>query len=198
MSRFLDISTEGQRGTAPLRGSDVDLFGLSSRQIAKLLIGHPGLEAMVESGDIKILDLIKMAPEAVAQCIAYGTGYEDDPAFGGDKAAFDNAVLRAHKLSGGEQVDMLMAIFDTSFGERLNPFVKGIMDRWTARAEGGSAEPLEPGKGKPPSLKLVSRDSLRQLRDALRSSTTPEQFGATPRANSPPLPDSLTSARAAS
>lgn len=198
MGRFLDISAEGQRGTTPLRGQPVDLFGLSSRQIAKLLIGHPGLEGMIESGNIKVLDIIKMAPEAVAQCIAYGTGYEDDPLFGGDKAAFDNAVLRAHKLTGGEQYDMLLAIFDTSFGERLNPFVKGIMDRWMARAEVGSAEPLEPGKGKPPPLHLVSRDSLRQLRNALRSNTTPEQFGATPRANSPPLQDSGTSAKAAS
>lgn len=179
MTKLLDISDEGQRGTTPHRGQQLDINGLSARQIARLLTRHESLKASIEKQDVNLFQLVEMAPEAIAACIAYGTGYDDDERYGGDKAAFDSAALRASRFNAGEQVDVVMAICDITFGEKLNPFVKRIIASIEARAKGG-VENLADRTGRPP--------SLRQLRDALRSKETPEQFGATHPGNSPASP----------
>ncbi len=179
MTKFLDISDEGQSGTTPLRGKDVDINGLSARQIARLLTKHESLRVAVEKQAVNLFQLVELAPEAVAACIAYGTGYEDVERFGGDQASFDSAVLRASKLSAGEQVDLVMAIADLTFGPRLNPFVKRLMANFEQQAQ-TIGERVGVKTGRPPSLK--------QLRDALVSKQTPEQFGATHQGNSPATP----------
>lgn len=179
MTKFLDISDEGQRGTTPLRGDTVDIFGLTARQIARLLTSHEQLKASIEKADLNLFQLVEAAPEAVASCIAYGTGHDDDTRYGGDKDKFDKACMRASKLAAGEQVDVIMAIMDLTFGARLNPFVKRLMASVEARAKGPLAG-LADRTGRPPSLK--------QLRDALVSKETPGQFGATHPGNSPATP----------
>lgn len=179
MTKFLDIADEGQRGTTPLRGNDVDIVGLQARQIARLLVNHPTAKVAIEGGQVDLFKLVELAPDAMAACIAYGTGYDDDPAFDGNKDDFDKAAKRAMKLSAGEQADAIMAIFDLSFGERLNPFVKKLWDSAVTRIE-GSTDNLVDKTGRPP--------SLQQLRSALVSTTRPEQFGATHQGNSPATP----------
>lgn len=175
MTAFLDIAEAGQRGTTPFRGAQVDIQGLQARQIAQMLVNHPAVQGIIDGKQINLLQLVKLAPEAVAACIAYGTGYEDDVAYGGDKAKFDQACKRAATCSAGEQYDFLLAIFDVTFGERLNPFVKGLVARIESRVEGQAT-------------KVRSTKSVKELKDSLVSDTTPEMFGATHPGNSEASP----------
>lgn len=179
MSMFLDIADEGQKGTTKVRNTDVDIVGLSSRQIARLLVNHESLETFLNGGaaNINLTQLVQMAPDAVAQAIAYGTGYEDDKDYGGDESKFKQACVKAAKLNAGEQYDLLRAIFDTTFGERLNPFVKMLAERVGQRVAANVKSRAAP-----------STKSVKELRDSLRSATTPEMFGATHQGNSPATP----------
>jgi hypothetical protein len=190
MTAFLDIAEAGQRKTAPLRGNQVDIRGISARQIAAILVEHASVQQFLDGTPVNILQLLKLAPDAVAVAIAYGTGHEPDPLYGGDKAKFDQAVIRATQLAGGEQYDLLLAIFDVTFGERLNPFVKALAGRL------GTALASDGGDQQPPATRPPR--SLKELRDSLRSGTTNAMFGDTRPDKSPPSADSPSAAAVAS
>ena len=192
MGLFLDVSDEGQRGSVKLRGQDVDIRGLSAKQIARLLVQHDGIQQYLDGKVLNLLQLIKMLPDAAAAAIAYGTGYDDDERSGGDKAKFKQASDKAAKLAAGEQYDMLLGIFDLTFGERLNPFVKGalanVRQRLTQDAEPTpTVEPVADPERGAPDLRH-SNKSLKELKASLRSATTDAMFGITPPGNSPGMP----------
>lgn len=177
MSMFLDIADEGQRGEVLFRGQQVKVVGLSARQIARLLVNHESVKGLIDGQHVNLIQLIQMAPDAVESCIAYGTGYDDDK-----PEQFEKARAKASMLTAGEQYDLLMGIFDVTFGERLNPFVKGWVSRAERRVQGALSSPAttEPT---PRSTK-----SVKELKNSLRSDTRPEQFGATHHGNSPATP----------
>lgn len=175
MVGFLDIAEEGQRGLVLFRGKQVDLVGLSSRQLARLVLRFDTLRELMDGKKLTVIKLIKTAPDAVHELIAYGTGHDELR----DKKRFDLAVEKAADLSIGEQAEFVMAILDVSLGEKLNPFVKGLARDLASRAgEAVKGAEVEAGKR----LRLPSKASLRSV-------TTPEMFGATPPDKSPPIPN---------
>lgn len=190
MTMFLDVANEGQLSEAPFRGTKVQVQGLSARQIAALLVNHEIVARFFDDGgqaaSINLPTLIKLAPEAVAHCIAYGTGYDETK----HKENWDKAVTKASELGAGEQFDLVKSILDTTFGERLNPFVNKLVARAEARMAGSTTaaeRPEQPANVEPGhNAKDLrhSTKSLKELRDSLRSATTPEMFGATRRDNS--------------
>lgn len=172
MGAFLDIADAGQTATAPLRGAKVDIYGLSARQIAALLVNHQSVQQFMDGTPVNMLQLIKLAPDAVSVAIAYGTGHDEST----DKEKFNVAVEKAAGLAAGEQYDLLLAIFDLTFGERLNPFVKALVGRLSNRLD-ATVVPQQQQRPK----------SVKELKDSLRSVTRPEMFGITPQSKSPPI-----------
>jgi hypothetical protein len=115
MVSLLDIVD--QQKTVPIRGKDIPVSGVSAEGVAYLLGAFPELRQMMAGGakasEVTVDHIMKIAPRAVAAAIAAGTGAPGD-------AKVEEA---AGKLSVGEQVELLAAIFDLTFPQGIDPFV---------------------------------------------------------------------------
>jgi hypothetical protein len=172
MVGLLDIADVGQHSSVTIRGQDVNVNGLSATHIAKLLTRFQQLQQLMDGQTLNAKELISLAPEAVGGIIAYGTGFDDAK----DEEQFALAEAKALTFSAGEQIDFVLKIFDVTFGDKLNPFVKGLLARAGARVGQDASSRGPATKSPPPS------------RDSLRSATTPEMFGVTHQGNSPATP----------
>jgi hypothetical protein len=113
MVSLLDIA-EAQK-TVAIRGQDIPVYGISAEGIAHLLGAFPELRKMFagKATEITPEQMMNLAPRAVASAIAAGTGLIGDP----------KAEAMAAKLSIGEQLELLAAIFDLTFPQGLGPFL---------------------------------------------------------------------------
>lgn len=179
MVGLLDIADEGQTAPVEVRGQSLDVRGLSAGQIARLLKQFNAVQQLMSGNLLTAEQFVHMAPEAIAFAIAYGSGFDDMV----DADKFKQACAKASQLTGGEQIDVAMKIFDLTFGDRLNPFVKQFMARVSSAVSG----PEEAGKD---DGKVLDMTSLKQRLDSLKSATTAEQFGATRPDKSPPMQNS--------
>lgn len=174
MVGLLDISDEGQTGTVTIRGQELTVHGLSARQIARLLKNFESIAQLMEGKPLTVVQVIEVAPDAISKVIAYGTGFDETK----DAEKYLKAVEKADQFKGGEQIDVIMKIFDVTFGERLNPFVKQFLGRVNAAVDRAAGE-VPAGSGK-----VLAMKSRKELRDSLKSDTTPEMFGDTRHAQS--------------
>jgi hypothetical protein len=131
--------------TVTVRGADVAVFGVSAQGIAHLFNTFPELRVMMSGRRDSITpdSIVQFAPAAIAAIIAAGTGNV------GDK----DAEAVAARLTLGEQLNLLSAIFELTFPQGVGPFVEqleglGIL-RVSAAASGKEADTKSPAPSKP-------------------------------------------------
>jgi hypothetical protein len=123
MASLLDIAPAVK--TVAIRGSEVEVSGLSAADFAVLLSEHPNIRSLLDGAwsrggtqlDIKLL-LTEM-PGAVAGIIARGVA---------DKSAGHKALLEcAGRMAAIDQVAMLNAIFQVTMPDGSGPFVESVV-----------------------------------------------------------------------
>jgi hypothetical protein len=100
-------------------GSEIEVRGLTMRDIAHLLSRFPQLRMIVagRQESLTVDDIIAAAPDAIASIIACGTGGRDD----------DAAHAAADALPVEAQTDVIEAIVALSFPKGFGPFVARLM-----------------------------------------------------------------------
>ncbi len=114
MPSLLDIAPATK--TVPIDGHDIEVKGISARQVANLLQKFPELRVMVTGGEITWDTLLTIAPAAAEIIMAYGTGLFGD-AEGEEKIA---------SLPLETQVDLLEAIGAVTFKKGFAPFMERV------------------------------------------------------------------------
>lgn len=177
MVSILDIAEiEEGEVTVRIKGKDLSIRGLSSREIKTMLRRFPAIDKAL-SGEKGITgeSIIESVPEAMGELAIMGTFHENDDARNKAKEAFHN--FKVH-----EQLAVLNAILEQTFGEHWNPLVQRV--KGFVQGHLGEPNPVQSGPGTAPPMEL-----LRQLRQQLRSKTTMEDlFGTSVPGNSPDMP----------
>lgn len=141
MPGLLDIAAAPAR--VMVRGTQVDVFGVSAEGIAYLMAGFPEIKAMLSGKELSLdaETLATKAPKALAAIIAAGTGQVGNA----------EAEAVAASLGVDEQAELLAKIFELTFPRGLGPFaqaiqrlagtVNGASDAGT-KAQGSNSPPL--------------------------------------------------------
>lgn len=114
MAGLVDIAPV--TGSVSIRGTDVDLAGVTAEGLAVLLGRFPELRALFAERDLKleVADVLKLGSNIVAAILAAGTGAPGDA----------KAEAAARKLPLGDQAKLLHAIWTVSFAEGAGPLVE--------------------------------------------------------------------------
>lgn len=135
MPGLLDIASAPAR--VEVRGTMVDVFGVSAEGIAHLMTEFPEIKALFSGKEVELSAgmLASTGPDAVAAIIACGASVKE-----GERPAPGNAEAEAvaKSLSIDEQVELLSAILERTFPRGLGPFVEAVQ-RATATI-GGAAD----------------------------------------------------------
>lgn len=118
MVSLLDIGELSE--TVPVRGHDMKVTGVSAKGMLVILNRFPAVRKLVASRgqDVSVDELVKLAPDAIACVIAAGCGTPGDEALEG----------AAEKLTAGEQLELLSAIWKLTFPTGLGPFVEKLTE----------------------------------------------------------------------
>jgi hypothetical protein len=116
MPGLLDIAAAPARVT--VRGTEVDVFGVSAEGIAYLMAHFPEIRAMFSGKEIDLdpATLAVKAPKALAAIIAAGTGQVGNA----------DAEAVAASLGVDEQAELLAKILELTFPRGLGPFAAAI------------------------------------------------------------------------
>lgn len=116
MPGLLDIAAAPSR--VVVRGTEIDVFGVSAEGIAYLLANFPEIKAMFSGKDISLdaKTLSTRFPKALAAIIAAGTGRVGDA----------KAEAVAASLAVDEQAELLSKILELTFPRGIGPFVEAI------------------------------------------------------------------------
>ena len=114
MPSLLDIAPSSE--TVMVRGTAVEVGGVSAAGFAHLLGRFPELRKLMTGMKVEQDDLFSLAGEAIAPIIAAGTGAPGNP----------EAEAIAGKLSVDEQSDLIAAIFRQTFPQGVGPFVERL------------------------------------------------------------------------
>jgi hypothetical protein len=98
-----------------------------------------------------------MAPKTIAHVIAVGTtdpGLKEEPWL----AAVSKGALRAKSLAIGDQMALVVSIFDLTFAAGFGPFIVALnsLTRGLSSAQGPGNEPPPPRSGSAISASLVT------------------------------------------
>ena len=104
--------------TATIRGKDIEVEGINAEKLGLLINAFPELRLVFggRAADLTPQDIVSMGPKIVAAIIASGTGSPGDAA----------AEAAAAKLTIGEQMTLLTAIFEVTFPDGFGPFVEKL------------------------------------------------------------------------
>lgn len=127
MPGLLDIASAPSR--VEVRGTQVDVFGVSAKGIAYLMANFPEIKALFSGKEISLdaETIITKAPTALAAIIACGTG----------NVGSQEAEEIAASLSADEQAELLAKILELTFPRGLGPFVQAV-ERLAATVGGGA------------------------------------------------------------
>lgn len=165
MVSLVDIAGIQVEKSVPIRGLDLPIVGLTAEDIAFFLARFNELEQLLEGEEnLTAKMLIQRFPDAMAVLAAMGTGSP------GDKNVEDSM----RKLRMGEQITIINAIIEETFGDKIGPLLEKVRD-----LVGSGRGAL--GKARGMTRPLPSKASL-------QSATTPEMFGATHPGNSEATP----------
>lgn len=127
MPGLLDIAPAVE--TVEIRGTKVEVYGVSVKGIAYLLQRFPELRAMLSGREVNADRLIEIGGDAVAAIIAAGTGYPGN----------EQAEAVAGSLSLDEQADLLAAIVKLTMPGGVGPFVEKLSALGLGLGGGGGA-----------------------------------------------------------
>lgn len=127
MPGLLDIASAPAR--VEVRGTQIDVFGVSAEGIAYLMSNFPEIKAMVSGKEVNLdaATLATKAPRALAAIIAAGTGQVGNA----------QAEAVAASLAVDEQAELLARILELTFPRGLGPFAEAIQ-RLAATVAGSS------------------------------------------------------------
>jgi hypothetical protein len=116
MPGLLDIASAPSR--VVVRGTQIDVFGVSAEGIAYLLTNFPEIKAMFSGKEISLdpKTLATRFPKALAAIIASGTG----------QTGSSKAEAVAASLAVDEQAELLTKILELTFPRGVGPFVEAI------------------------------------------------------------------------
>lgn len=116
MPGLLDIAAAPSR--VAVRGTQIDVFGVSAEGIAYLLANFPEVKALMSGKELSFdaQMLATKAPKAIAAIIACGTGQVGNA----------QAEAVAASLSVDEQAELLSTIFAMTFPRGVGPFAEAI------------------------------------------------------------------------
>jgi len=115
MAGLLDIAPAVE--TIDVRGSSVEVYGISSKGVAILLSRFPELRMLMTGKEVGMERLMEMGGDAVSAIIAAGIGY---PGISEQEDA-------AGKLSVDHQADLLSAILRLTLPNGVGPFMEKLM-----------------------------------------------------------------------
>lgn len=132
MPGLLDIA--GAPSRVSVRGTEIDVFGVSAEGIAYLMANFPEIKSMFAGKEVSLdaQTLATKAPRALAAIIAAGTGQVGNA----------QAEAVAASLAVDEQAELLAKIVELTFPRGLGPFVEAIQ-RLAATAGGNSADGMK-------------------------------------------------------
>lgn len=130
MAGLLDIAPLAE--TVAIRGTAVSVTGLSACDIAALMARFPVLAEAIGGRAVTVDRLVAMAPDAIADIIAAGTGA------GGN----DAAIAMARSLLPEEAADLLEAIIRVTLPRGVGPLVERLGA--LGASLGGAASPTAP------------------------------------------------------
>jgi hypothetical protein len=114
MASLLEIANVAR--TIPVRGVDIDVFGISGTGIATLMARFPEVGKLMSGVEPDRDALMKLAPKALCAFIAAGTGKPND----------EKAEEIAGNLGVGEQLDLIEEIMRLTFPRGVGPFVEKL------------------------------------------------------------------------
>lgn len=103
-------------GSVELRGSTVEVNGLTAEHIVGVLISFPEVRKILASKEADLGILIAQAPLAISRMIAAGTGKPDD----------EPTIEFARTLGAGEQFEVMSKVFELTFPKGLQSFLDGV------------------------------------------------------------------------
>lgn len=130
MAGLLDIAPS--RETVTIRGTDIEITGVSAQGFAELLGRFPELRKLMTGMELDVAGIFNLAGSAVAPIIAAGTGAP------GNKEA--EAI--AGSLSIDEQATLLEGIFRQTFPSGIGSFAERLGG--LAKSLGAEALPTAP------------------------------------------------------
>jgi hypothetical protein len=114
MVGLLDIAPAGQ--TVTIRGSAVDVTGISARGLVMLMTRFPDLYALLDGQSLDPAAIVKFGGDVVAAILAAGTGKPGDL----------DAEKVADQLSIDEQLILIAAILKETLPNGVDPFVEKL------------------------------------------------------------------------
>jgi hypothetical protein len=111
MVGLIDIAPSRER--VQVRGSEIDVTGVSASGVASLFGRFPELRNAISGKEVGVESLMEMGGELVAAIIAAGTGALND----------EKAEAVANTLSIDEQADLLLAIIRVTLPKGVGSFV---------------------------------------------------------------------------
>ena len=128
MPGLMDIASTPAR--VEVRGTMVDVFGVSAEGVAYLLSNFPEIKALFSGKDVSFdtETIVTKAPKALAAIIAAGTGQPGNP----------EAEAVAASLGVDEQAELLAKIVELTFPRGIGPFAEAV-NRLAAAATGGAS-----------------------------------------------------------
>jgi hypothetical protein len=113
----------------------VRIAGVSALGISYLLARFPEFRMMLTGREVKVDQLMTLAPDAIAAVIACGCGVVPTGKEGDEKRQHD-AEAKAASIPIGVQADFLEAILRVTMPQGVGPFVARL-ERLAAEAEEG-------------------------------------------------------------
>lgn len=135
MPGLLDIAPS--REVVTIRGTAVEVTGVSAQGFAELLGRFPELRKLMTGIEVEVDSLFRLAGSAIAPIIAAGTGAPGD----------DKAEAVAGSLSVDEQSELLEAIVRQTFPKGIGPFAARLGG--LAQSLGAGASPTAPATKSP-------------------------------------------------
>lgn len=149
--------------TVEVRGTPIVVTGITGEGLFHLFQNFPKIAAALsERGEVTGDQLMRLAPDLVAQIIAAGTGNPGHP----------EAIAIAKTLSAQEQLELIEATLELTFPKGVGPFVETLM-RLASQVDVGEDTGWD----------RVTK-SLGQSKNSLRSGTRRPTSGATPQDSS--------------
>ena len=140
MASLLEIADVAR--TVPIRGKEVEVYGVSGEGLANLMVRFPEVGKMLSGANVDTEGMMKLAPAALAAFIAAGCGKP------GDEKMEDVA----RKLGVAEQLDLVDEILRLTFPRGVGPFVLKLRELGVLATRGlPGAEAVEEALSQTPS-----------------------------------------------
>lgn len=115
MSTLLELANTGR--DVKVGDNTIKVFGISTETLISIITKYPAVTKAMSGVDVEGGDLMKIAPDAVAEIIVAGTGNSRD----------NKHLEAARRVPVEFQLDILTAILKQTFPSGVGPFVEKLV-----------------------------------------------------------------------